>query len=200
MYSKSNKSKEKKNKGTKKTSFGASKYRENAETKYSRSSKSFKGKRSVKSTKNVKAKRKKVVLGLKKLLRNSFLSAWAGMKDYYFSYDVSTAKVFSTTCNLMTLSIVLLCTLFVYLEESLFYAFPLITVLAIFVKFGRGNRHSDSSERDLVLYKKILLVNLFLVLGVFVEFQEDLWFVNFFMILIFVVPLFIARCFEYFEY
>lgn len=200
MYSKSNKSKEKKSKATKKAGLGTSRSRESTKAKYSTSSKGFKRKKSAKSTKSVKAKRKKVILGLKKLLSSSFLGVWVSMKDSYFSYDVSTAKVFSTTCNLMTLSIVLLCTLFVYLEESLFYAFPLATVLAIFIKFGRGNRHGDSSERDLVLYKKILLVNLFLVLGVFVEFQEDLWFINFFMILIFIVPLFIARCFEYFEY
>lgn len=190
MQSKGNKSKEKKASASKKRASSGYKKSGSKSKKSNSVSKSNKGKKKKTVAKKLKSK-------IKKFIKNKSLDMLASIKDGYFSYDPSTAKVFSDTCNLMTLSIVILCTLFVYVEDSFLYTFPLITVLATFIKFGRGNRYSDSSERDLLLYKKILLVNLFVVLAVFLKFQEKLWFVNFFMILIFIVPLLIARYFEY---
>ncbi len=196
MQSKGNKSKEKKASASKKRASSSSKKSNSKSKKRNISKKSNSVSKSNKG-KNKKIVTKKLKSKIRKFIKNKFLDMWVSMKDVYFSYDPSTAKVFSDTCNLMTLSIVVLCTLFVYVEDSFLYTFPLITVLATFIKFGRGNRYSDSSERDLVLYKKILLANLFVVLAVFLKFQEELWFINFFMILIFIVPLLIARYFEY---
>lgn len=136
---------------------------------------------------------KKVTKKTKAKLKKGITSKWNDIKEINFKYDPANSKVFSKTCNLMTLSIVLLCSLFVYLEKSLLYAFPLVTVLYIFIKKGKGNRYKDYSEIDLLLYKKIILINLFILSIIYFYNYEDLWFVNIFIFSIFLVPLWISK-------
>ena len=136
---------------------------------------------------------KKINKKIKSKLKKIILRKWNTFKKINFRYDSANSKVFSNTCNWMTLSVVVLCALFVYIEDSLFYTFPLITVIYIFIKKAKGNRYKDYSDKDLMLYKKIILINLFVVLAILFHYQEDLWFINFFMISIFLVPLVIAK-------
>lgn len=154
--------------------------------------------RNSKTSSNTRRKKQNLFNKITKKLKNKFnqliLRKWENIKIINFKYDSANSKVFSTTCNLMTLSIVMLCVLFVFIEESLLYTFPLITVIYVFIKNGKGNRYKDYSSKDLLLYKKVILINLFIVLAIYFYYQEDLWFVNFFMISIFLVPLIIAKC------
>ncbi|MBQ8999301.1 MAG: hypothetical protein IJ086_11525 [Clostridium sp.] len=136
---------------------------------------------------------KKIKSKIKKKVKASILKRWNKIKNIDFTYKPEQAKNFSTTCNYMTLSIVLLTALFVYIEDSLFYAFPLITVLYVFIRKGNGNRYKDCSKTDVLLYRRILLINLFILLTIYFHYYEDLWFVNIFMFSIFLVPLGIAR-------
>ncbi|MBQ8999058.1 MAG: hypothetical protein IJ086_10290 [Clostridium sp.] len=136
---------------------------------------------------------KKMKAKIKKKVKASILKRWNKIKNIDFTYRPEQAKNFSTTCNYMTLSIVVLTALFVYIEDSLFYAFPLITVLYVFIRKGNGNRYKDCSKTDVLLYRRILLVNLFILLAIYFHYYEHLWFINIFMFSIFLVPLGIAR-------
>ena len=140
---------------------------------------------------------KKIKNKIKNKLKKMILRKWDNLKKIDWTYRPENSKNFSTTCNWMTFSLVLLTSLFVYIENSLFYAFPLITVLAVFVKKGTGNRYKNSSKRDLLLYKRILLVNLFILLAIYFHYYEELWFVNILMFSIFLVPLGIAKVSEW---
>lgn len=136
---------------------------------------------------------KRMQLKAKKRIKQKIKDCFNFTRRLDFKYDPTTSKIFSNVCNLMTLSLVILCSLFVYFEDSIFYSYPIITVLVVFVFAGSGNRYKDNSKRDVSLYKKILLANLFVALFVFCNFYEKLWYINFFMVVIFIVPLYISK-------
>lgn len=201
MYSKSTKVKSKSNSTHKKGGRSSGCKASNSKGKAYNTTYKKKGTSNTKNTKtnsNTRRKKQSLLKKMSKKLKNKLkqiiLRKWEDVKTINFKYDSANSKVFSTTCNLMTLSIVLLCVLFVYIEDSLFYTFPLITVIYVFIKKGKGNRYKDYSDRDLLLYKRIILINLFIVLAIYFHYQEDLWFINFFMVSIFLVPLIIAKC------
>lgn len=121
----------------------------------------------------------RVLLGIKK------------QKEEYKDYD---KKMISTRCNIISASLIALSVIFVYVEESLFYAYPIITCLVPFMKLSEGiNEDIYNQYKDLKLYNRILKINLsLLVLVLFIKYEE-FWFINYFMSLTFIVPLILGN-------
>lgn len=110
-----------------------------------------------------------------------------GKKDY-------DKKVYSTQCNFITLSIIVMVCLFIYNGKSLLCAYPLITSVLLFMKFSKGiNGDKQNKYYDLKLYKRILKANIFLITFVLLLNYEKFWFFDYTTILIFIVPLFISK-------
>ena len=127
--------------------------------------------------------------GLKNLIK--MIIKMKKQKEDYKDYD---KKMLSTRCNIISASLIALSVIFIYIEESLFYAYPILTCLIPFMKLSEGiNQDIYNQYKDLKLYNKILKINLSLfTLILFVKYEE-LWFINYFMSLIFIIPLILGN-------
>lgn len=107
-------------------------------------------------------------------------------KKKYKDYD---NKVFSYRCLFITTLIVIISTLFVYTEKSIIYVYPLLTCVVPFITLAKGiNVDEKNQYDDLALYNKILKINIVLFLSIYVLLKENVWFISFYMILIFIIP------------
>jgi hypothetical protein len=96
----------------------------------------------------------------------------------------------------MSASLVILSVLFVYVENELIYALPIVSVLCLFIRFGKGNAgKTNNSLRDETLYVWLLRANIVVVILVFMIYPNKLWAFNLFSLSIFLVPLSIAKYF-----
>jgi hypothetical protein len=102
-------------------------------------------------------------------------------------------KLFNSTCNMMSAALVILSVFFVYIEDELIYAIPLISVLFLFIRFSKGNTRNDNSYKDEMLYVWLLRINIGLVALILFAHPNKLWAFNLFSLSIFIVPLYIAK-------
>lgn len=108
-------------------------------------------------------------------------------KKIYRDYD---KKVYSNRCNFITLSMVIMCALFVFAQKNLYYSFPLLTCVYPFLKFSEGiNNDVDNKYKDLKLYNRIIKLNIFLFSTIAIFKSVDYFFFNFCIILILIVPM-----------
>lgn len=106
-------------------------------------------------------------------------------KEHEF-YD---KKIFSTRCNLITLGVVLLSVCFVFVEKSIFYAYPLLTCILPFMKLSEGiNLDVYNQYKDLKLYNSILKINAFILGFVVIGWYQELWFINVLSTTTFIIP------------
>lgn len=112
-------------------------------------------------------------------------------REKYKNHD---KKVFSARCNLITASMVIMCSGFIYSEGNLFYAYPIVTCIMPFMNLAEGiNSDIYEKYKDLKLYNKIIKINLFVISAILISNYEDVWFINFYMILIFLIPLILGN-------
>lgn len=112
-------------------------------------------------------------------------------KKKYKNYD---NKVFSYRCSFMMALIVILSVLFVYMERSMIYIYPILTCVVPIMILSEGiNSDIYNQYKDLSLCNKILKINTFAFLLLYIIFNEKIWFIKFSMILIFIVPLIIGN-------
>lgn len=103
-------------------------------------------------------------------------------------------KVFSTRCNIISALVILLSVLFVYVEDSIFYAYPILTVVLPFMYFSEGvNLDIFDEYKDLKLYNAILKLNTFALGSIIIGLYEELWFLNILACNIFIIPYFIGN-------
>lgn len=103
-------------------------------------------------------------------------------------------KVFSYRCSLIMASIIILSILFIYMETSLIYAYPILTcVVPITILSEGANLDAYNQYKDLSLCNKVLKINAILFLLIYMLFSEKIWFISFNMIFIFIVPLIIGN-------
>lgn len=103
-------------------------------------------------------------------------------------------KVFPTRCNIISVLVILLSVFFVYVEESIFYAYPILTAVLPFMYFSEGiNLDIFDEYKDLKLYNTILKLNTFALGSIIIGWYEELWFLNILACSIFIIPYFIGN-------
>ena len=103
-------------------------------------------------------------------------------------------KVFSPRCAVITALIIIIVTIFVYRENSFFYIYPLITVVLPFTLLSEGiNYDFHNKYKDLPLYEKILFCNLILFMIIYIVAQKKDFYINFYLISVFVIPLIVCN-------
>lgn len=103
-------------------------------------------------------------------------------------------KVFANRCIIITTSIILLSVLFVVKEQSMFYAYPLVSCIVPFLKHSEGINNDPYNEyKDLSLYNKIIKINISILIVFFICLGSKIWIINPCMILIFITPLILGN-------
>lgn len=126
-----------------------------------------------------------IFINIKKLISN---------KKECQNPDKPDSKVFSFRCSLIITSIILISVLFIYIEKSIIYAYPILTCIVPIIILSEGaNSDAYNQYKDLSLCNKVLKINTLLFLLIYIIFREKIWFINFSMILIFIIPLIIGN-------
>lgn len=110
------------------------------------------------------------------------------------NYKDHENKIFSNRCSIIMASIIVLSILFIYLKDSIFYAYPLLTCVTPIVILSEGiNSDPYNQYKDLSLCNKVLKVNAFVFIISYIILSEKIWFISFSMISIFIIPLIIGN-------
>lgn len=132
----------------------------------------------------------KALINIFKILFTSIKKILDNKKEYK-NYD---NKVFSYRCSFMMALIVILSVLFVYMERSIIYIYPILTcVLPIMILSEGINSDIYNQYKDLSLCNKILKINTLSFLLIYIIFNKKIWFIKFSMILIFIIPLIVGN-------
>ena len=103
-------------------------------------------------------------------------------------------KMFSNRCNIISALVVLLSVFFVYVEESIFYVYPIITAVVPFMYFSEGiNLDIFDEYKDLKLYNAILKINAFVLGFAIIGWYQELWFINILSTSTFIIPYIIGN-------
>lgn len=136
---------------------------------------------------------KKIITGDKSYSRKNIYKYFPKLR--IFKHEEYPHKFFSYRCSLILSIIIILSTLFVYIESDIIYIYPIFTSVIPIMILNKGATSSNYSEvKELLLCNKVLNINIFLFLLFFIiNPNKNILFIKFSMILIFLVPLIIGN-------
>lgn len=112
-------------------------------------------------------------------------------KEKYKNHEV---KVFSNRCSIIMVSVIVLSIVFIYLKDSIFYVYPLLTCVVPIMILSEGiNADPYNQYKDLSLCNKILKTNAVVFLVIYMILNEKIWFISLSMVLIFIIPLILGN-------